>query len=96
MGSENDGKGRKKEEGRKCKEAKVKQRDCSHEWGREGSGDCGIIVIEENGISKSSRYGANGGLLYLMRDDFMSAYGGVHVVGLGLDDVVVVEQQVVL
>ena len=36
-----------------------------HEWGREGSGDCGIrVVIAESGVSKSSRHGAKrrGGL----------------------------------
>jgi len=39
-------KGRKKE----CKKAKVKKGgfvDGSHEWGREGSGDCGRVVIED-------------------------------------------------
>jgi len=35
------------------------RRDGSHEWGREGSGDCGIrVVIEESRISKSSRHSA--------------------------------------
>jgi len=33
--------------------------DSSHEWKREGSGDCGIrVVIEETGVSKSSEHGA--------------------------------------
>jgi len=50
-------KGRKKGGERKCKEAEVKYRlgfgDGNQEWGREGSGDCGIrVVIEESGVSK--------------------------------------------
>jgi len=35
------------------------RRDGSHEWGREGSGDCGkSVVIEESGVSKPSWHGA--------------------------------------
>ena len=50
------GRGKRKKGGgeRKCKEAKVKQGEFvngSHEWGREGIGDCGIrVVIEESGV----------------------------------------------
>ena len=34
--------------------------DGSHDWGREGSGDCGIrVVIEESGVSKSNHRGAS-------------------------------------
>jgi len=56
--------GRREREGkrwgeRKCKQGKGRFVDGSHEWGREGSGDCGIkVVIEESGVSKSSRQGA--------------------------------------
>jgi len=54
------GKGRRERWGkRKCKQGKGRIVDGSHEWGREGSGDCGIrVVIEESGVSKSSRQGA--------------------------------------
>jgi len=31
--------------------------DHSHEWGREGSGDCGRVAIEEIGVSQSSQHG---------------------------------------
>jgi len=60
------GRGRRNKEGEKKRgreevrgsQGKVR-RDGSHEWEQEGSGDCGIrIVIEESGISKSSRHGA--------------------------------------
>ena len=41
--------------------------DGSHEWGREGSGDCGRVVVEESGVSKSSRHDAKrrSGLCFL-------------------------------
>jgi len=45
----------------KCMEDKVKQGgfvDGSHEWKRQGSGDCERVVREESGVSKSSRHGA--------------------------------------
>jgi len=32
----------------------------SHEWGREGRGDCGTrVVIEESSVSRSSQQGAH-------------------------------------
>ena len=46
-------------------EAKVKQggfADTSNKWGREGSADCGRVVIEETGVSKSRR--CRGGVCY--------------------------------
>ena len=68
LGKEGKGTARKRGGERKCKEAKVKYGgfvDGSHEWEREGSGDCGItVVIKESGASKSSRHGVkrHGGL----------------------------------
>jgi len=54
-----EGKRRGEKEGKK----RSVRRDGSHEWRREGSGDCeikvGSLVIEESGVSKSSRQGAN-------------------------------------
>jgi len=59
-GAGKEGKGRGEKEGkeRKRKETKVKLGgfvDGIHEWGREGSGDCGRVALEKSDVSKSSR-----------------------------------------
>jgi len=48
--------------------------DGSHEWGREGSGDCPRAAIEESGVSKSSRHCTNrrGGLCYVYMNSGVS------------------------
>ena len=59
-GKEGNGKRRKDPRESKRKEAKVKKRgfvDGSHKWGWEGSDECRRVVIEESGVSKSSRGG---------------------------------------
>jgi len=59
------GEGGKDGEEWKCNEANVKQggfADTSNKWGREGSADCGRVVIEETGVSKSRR--CRGGVCY--------------------------------
>jgi len=55
-GGKGEGEKKKGEKGsvRKPRQIRRVYIDGSHEWGRDGSGDCGRVAIEESGASKSA------------------------------------------
>ena len=56
--------------------------DGSHEWGREGSSDCGSVATEESGISKLSRHSAkHGGSLCVVINDKSFIFLGLPKIG---------------